>query len=173
MKTKIVLSAILSIGLITATSAFAQHQYGIPRDGQPNQSWEPRAAQNNQPRVEQNNYPNQYPQQDGRYSGHRRYQQQQDNHFSNRQHYQQQDNRYLGDARSPVMFQNQFGYGPRRDWREGGRIDRRYQNRRYEVRNWRHHQLSAPPYGYHWVNVGSDFFLAAVATDIIMSIVHR
>lgn len=38
------------------------------------------------------------------------------------------------------------------------------------VDNWRAHRLSAPPRGYHWVQVGNDYVLAAIATGIIASV---
>jgi len=45
-----------------------------------------------------------------------------------------------------------------------------YNNRQYVVDNWRSHRLSAPPRGHHWVQVGNDYVLAAVATGIIANI---
>jgi len=30
------------------------------------------------------------------------------------------------------------------------------------------HRLSAPPRGYHWVQVGADYALVAVATGVIL-----
>ena len=43
--------------------------------------------------------------------------------------------------------------------------------RYYVVSNWHAHRLSAPPRGYHWVQVGSDYVLAAVATGIIAHLI--
>ena len=40
--------------------------------------------------------------------------------------------------------------------------------RQYVVEDWRGHRLSAPPRGYHWVQVGADYVLVAVATGIIL-----
>ncbi|QOL49856.1 RcnB family protein [Massilia litorea] len=62
------------------------------------------------------------------------------------------------------------GAGPRHDLYRGGRLPSHYHNRQYVVDNWRSHRLSAPPRGYHWVQVGGDYVLAAVATGIIASV---
>lgn len=62
------------------------------------------------------------------------------------------------------------GAGPRHDLYRGQRLPSNYHNRQYVVDNWRAHRLSAPPRGYHWVQVGGDYVLAAVATGIIANI---
>jgi len=59
------------------------------------------------------------------------------------------------------------GAGPDHNWHKGDRISDAYRDRRYEVTDWRAHHLSAPPAGYHWVNVNGDFVLAAIATGVI------
>ena len=41
---------------------------------------------------------------------------------------------------------------------------------RYVVNNWRGRHLSAPPRGYHWVQTGNDYVLAAIATGIIAQV---
>jgi Ni/Co efflux regulator RcnB len=53
----------------------------------------------------------------------------------------------------------------------GERLSGDYRDRQYVVDNWREHRLSAPPRGYHWVQTGPDYVLAAVATGIIAQIV--
>jgi Ni/Co efflux regulator RcnB len=68
----------------------------------------------------------------------------------------------------------------RSEWREGEyrhhfhRGDRfmptEYQGHWYVVDDWRGHRLSAPPRGYHWVQVDGDFLLVAISTGIIASI---
>ena len=45
-----------------------------------------------------------------------------------------------------------------------------YRSRQYVVDDWRGHHLSAPPRGYHWVQAGGDYVLAAIATGVIASI---
>jgi Ni/Co efflux regulator RcnB len=63
---------------------------------------------------------------------------------------------------------NSRGAGPRHDWQRGGRLPNEYRGNQYVVDDWRGHHLSAPPRGYHWVQAGSDYVLAAVATGIIL-----
>jgi Ni/Co efflux regulator RcnB len=60
------------------------------------------------------------------------------------------------------------GAGPNHDWQRGGRLPAEYRSHRYIVNDWRGHHLSAPPRGYHWVQVNGDYVLAAVATGIIL-----
>jgi Ni/Co efflux regulator RcnB len=62
------------------------------------------------------------------------------------------------------------GAGPRHDLYSGQRLPSNYQNRQYVVDNWRSHRLSAPPRGHHWVQVGNDYVLAAIATGVIASV---
>lgn len=63
------------------------------------------------------------------------------------------------------------GAGPRHDLRKGGRLPSDYRNRQYVVDDWRGHRLSSPPRGYHWVQTGNDYVLAAIATGVIASII--
>jgi len=64
--------------------------------------------------------------------------------------------------------QGNYYYGARGpEWRRGGHIPREYMGRQYWVQDWRSHHLSAPPRGYQWVQVGSDYVLVALATGII------
>jgi len=58
----------------------------------------------------------------------------------------------------------------RGEWRRGGRLPAEYRNRHYVVNDWRGHHLSAPPRGYHWVQHGNDYVLAAITTGIIANI---
>jgi Ni/Co efflux regulator RcnB len=62
------------------------------------------------------------------------------------------------------------GAGPRHDMYKGGRLPSEYRSRQYVVDDWRGHHLSAPPRGYHWVQTGNDYVLAAVATGVIASL---
>jgi Ni/Co efflux regulator RcnB len=74
-----------------------------------------------------------------------------------------QGNGYRGDGRNR-------GAGPDHAWYRGGRLPPQYNSRHYVVDDWRGHHLSAPPRGYHWVQAGGDYVLAAIATGIIASI---
>jgi Ni/Co efflux regulator RcnB len=53
------------------------------------------------------------------------------------------------------------------EWHRGGRMPEQYRSHQYVVDDWHSHHLSAPPRGYHWVQVGNDYVLAAIATGII------
>ena len=72
------------------------------------------------------------------------------------------------DHRAAAMHDaHERGARPDHAWHRGDRLPDSYRDRRYEVTDWRAHHLSAPPTGYHWVNVNGDFVLAAVATGVI------
>ncbi len=60
--------------------------------------------------------------------------------------------------------------GPDRAWQRGDRLPPEYRGRQYVVDDWRGHRLSAPPRGYHWVQHGNDYVLAAIATGVIASV---
>jgi Ni/Co efflux regulator RcnB len=62
------------------------------------------------------------------------------------------------------------GAGPDHAWYRGDRLPPQYNSRYYVVDDWRGHHLSAPPRGYHWVQAGNDYVLAAIATGVIASI---
>jgi len=55
-----------------------------------------------------------------------------------------------------------------RHWAKGDRVPLPYRGPQYVVDNWRVHRLSPPPRGYHWINVGADYFLVGVATGIVL-----
>ena len=57
------------------------------------------------------------------------------------------------------------------EFRRGHRLPPELRNDQYVVSNWRAHRLSAPPRGYHWVQVGPDFVLAAIATGVIANLI--
>jgi Ni/Co efflux regulator RcnB len=59
------------------------------------------------------------------------------------------------------------GAGPEHTFRRGDRLPSRYRNNQYVVSNYRDHHLRQPPRGYHWVQTGSDYVLAAIATGVI------
>jgi Ni/Co efflux regulator RcnB len=62
------------------------------------------------------------------------------------------------------------GAGPDHDFYRGNRLPAEYRDRQHRVEDWRGHRLSAPPPGYHWVQVGGDYVLAANSTGIIFQI---
>jgi Ni/Co efflux regulator RcnB len=75
------------------------------------------------------------------------------------------------DSRQSVPSRYPRGVGPDRRWNRGDRIPSQYRHRQYVVDNWRAHRLSAPPRGYHWVQVGGDYALIAIATGLITQLV--
>jgi Ni/Co efflux regulator RcnB len=74
------------------------------------------------------------------------------------------------DVRRDVRHDEGPGAGPDHSFYRGGRLPDEYRGRQYVVDDWRGHHLSAPPRGYHWVQAGGDYVLAAVATGVIASI---
>lgn len=54
--------------------------------------------------------------------------------------------------------------------RRGGYLPPQYRHRQYVVNDWYGHRLSRPPVGYHWVQVGGDYVLVAIATGIILQL---
>jgi Ni/Co efflux regulator RcnB len=75
------------------------------------------------------------------------------------------------DRRDPRWNQHwDRGAGPRHDLYRGGRLPRDYRGSFYVVDDWRGHHLRQPPVGYHWVQTGGDYVLAAIATGVILSI---
>lgn len=63
------------------------------------------------------------------------------------------------------------GAGPDHAFRPGGRLPPAYRSRHYVVDDWRAHRLTPPPRGYHWVQVGADYVLVAIATGIILQMI--
>jgi Ni/Co efflux regulator RcnB len=62
------------------------------------------------------------------------------------------------------------GAGPNHQFYRGDRLPVEYRHRQYVVDDWRGHQLSAPPRGYHWVQTGGDYVLVAIATGVILQL---
>ena len=112
------------------------------------------------------------------------------NRDNNRQGYQQRDNdRRDGDRRGYEGRDNdrrdrsdrmgnrgyyradQYHYNARGpEWRRGGYVPYQYRGNQYVVNDWRSHRLNEPPRGYHWVQVGSDYVLVAIATGLIVQL---
>jgi Ni/Co efflux regulator RcnB len=63
------------------------------------------------------------------------------------------------------------GFPEYRRFNRGERLPPQYRSNQYVVNDWRGHHLSAPPRGYQWVQNGSDYVLAAVATGVIASVI--
>ncbi|GGC94601.1 RcnB family protein [Undibacterium terreum] len=58
----------------------------------------------------------------------------------------------------------------RHRFQKGERLPPEYRAKQYVVDDWRGHHLNAPPRGYHWVQSGGDYVLAAVATGLILQV---
>jgi Ni/Co efflux regulator RcnB len=71
------------------------------------------------------------------------------------------------DARQDLRYYN--ARSP--EFRRGGRLPVYLRNNTYVVSDWRGHRLTAPPRGYHWVQVGPDYVLVAITTGIIASLI--
>lgn len=56
------------------------------------------------------------------------------------------------------------------DWRRGGYLPPYY--RSWTVDDYGRWGLRRPPYGYHWVRVGDDYLLVAIATGLIFDVVR-
>ncbi len=69
-----------------------------------------------------------------------------------------------------IAQQDERGAGPEHQFHRGERLPLEYRHRNYVVNDWRAHQLSAPPHGYHWVQIGSDYVLVAIATGLILQL---
>jgi Ni/Co efflux regulator RcnB len=84
-----------------------------------------------------------------------------DNRGHDYRNYGYQEGGYRGHGR---------GAGPEHSFYRGERLPTYYRSRQYVVDDWRGHHLYAPPQGYHWVQAGGDYVLAAIATGVIAAI---
>lgn len=72
----------------------------------------------------------------------------------------------LGSVRNDER-QDERGAGPNQAYHRGDCLPAEERNRQYVIDDWRGHGLMAPASGYHWVQLGSDYVLVAIATGII------
>jgi Ni/Co efflux regulator RcnB len=90
------------------------------------------------------------------------------NYWDNRRH----------DRRDYARYRYHYGsyYAPRgyyyRSWHRGDRLPRSWYGSSYIVYDWRPYRLYSPPYGYHWVRVGDDVVLTAIATGIVLDVIY-
>jgi Ni/Co efflux regulator RcnB len=60
-----------------------------------------------------------------------------------------------------------------RAWRRGDRLPAAYYARPYVIADYPRYRLYAPPRGYQWVRVdGGDLLLAAIATGLVLDVLH-
>jgi Ni/Co efflux regulator RcnB len=90
------------------------------------------------------------------------------NYWDNRRH----------DRRDYARYRFHFGFyrAPHgyhyRTWHRGDYLPRSYYSSSYIVYDWRPYRLYAPPYGYHWVRVGNDVLLTALATGVVLDVIY-
>ena len=64
-----------------------------------------------------------------------------------------------------------MAYPEYRRFNRGDRLPPQFRQPQYVVNDWRGHGLRQPPRGYYWVQNGSDYVLAAIATGVISAVV--
>ena len=90
------------------------------------------------------------------------------NYWDNRRH----------DRRDHARYRYNFGrdHAPHgyyhRMWHRGDRLPRAWYGRSYVVYDYRPYRLYSPPYGYHWVRVGNDVLLTAIATGVVLDVLY-
>ncbi len=90
------------------------------------------------------------------------------NYWDNRRH----------DRRDYARYRFSFGSYHRphgyyyRTWHRGDRLPRAWYGNSYIVYDWHPYRLYAPPYGYHWVRVGNDVLLTALATGVVLDVIY-
>jgi Ni/Co efflux regulator RcnB len=104
-------------------------------------------------------------QQDGRHDQYRRDEYRGDEYRGDDRRRQSHERRIYKDERD-----DRRGVGPEHAWHRGDRLPIEYRRHDYVVDDWRAHRLSAPPRGYHWVQVGGDYVLVAIATGVILEL---
>jgi Ni/Co efflux regulator RcnB len=145
MKTKFI-AALIALTFTASGSAFAQRgDHGNDRDHDRNGY----SQQHNDRRDDDRRDDNRNDRNDGPRANHGKHRN------DSAQYYRRDDSR---------------GGGPRHDLRRGGKLHKEYRNNRYVVNDWRGRHLSAPPRGYHWVQTGNDYVLAAIASGIIAQV---
>jgi Ni/Co efflux regulator RcnB len=94
------------------------------------------------------------------YRGHR-------DHWDRHGHYER-DHRFdrsrESSYREPVVH--------RHHWARGERLPVAYYSRPHIVNDYRVYDLRRPPRGCHWVRVGADAVLAAIATGVVLDVVY-
>jgi Ni/Co efflux regulator RcnB len=60
-----------------------------------------------------------------------------------------------------------------RTWHRGEHLPRGWYGNSFVVYDWRPYRLYSPPYGYHWVRVGNDVVLTALATGLVLDVIYN
>ena len=79
--------------------------------------------------------------------------------------------RDLRNARTDRREARRYHNARSAEFRRGHRLPAQLRHRQYVVSDWRSHRLAAPPRGYHWVQVGPDYVLSAIATGIVVNLI--
>ena len=86
------------------------------------------------------------------------------------------DGRFEGRDYARERFHGGYYPAPRgyygHDWRRGERLPGAYYQRPYVVRDYRDYRLYAPPRGCQWIRVNNDVVLAAIATGVVLDVLH-
>jgi Ni/Co efflux regulator RcnB len=83
------------------------------------------------------------------------------------------------DRRDYARYRYNYGHyhAPRgyhyRVWHRGDYLPRAYYGSSYVVYDYAPYRLYAPPYGYHWVRVGNDVLLTALATGVVLDVLYN
>ncbi len=72
--------------------------------------------------------------------------------------------------RPSTPCQARRGAGPDQSLAVGTTLPKTYRGSQYEVNDWRAHNLSAPSWGAHWVQIGGDYVLVEMLTNRIRAI---
>jgi len=92
-------------------------------------------------------------------------------HHGDRDYSDRHSGYYERDQRHDHFYGSQYGY-EHRHWRRGERLPGFYYAPAHIVRDYHVYELRRPPRGYHWVRVGRDAVLAAIATGIVMDVIY-
>lgn len=147
MKSKIIISSIMTVALLASSATFAQ---GYDRGGDRGRNEQSQRGPGPDRGPQGNPHSNKYGDKHGNKHGNKH------------------DGRH--DNRRPVHHDGR-GAGPNHNFYKGGYIPREYRGHQYVVNDWRGHHLTPPPRGYNWVQTGGDYVLIAIATGVIAQII--
>src|SRR4051794_37093217 len=92
-------------------------------------------------------------------------------HRSDRDYSDRHSNYYERDQRHDHFNESRYRY-EHRHWLRGERLPVPYYASPHIVHDYRGYDLRRPPRGCHWVRVGRDAVLAAMATGIVLDVVY-
>ncbi len=116
-----------------------------------------------------NNRSDDFKQDRGQYSGHQERRSHRSDDFNqDRGQYSGHQERRNNDGRPerPPQWEGNSA----RKFHRGQRLAPQYRQRVYVVNDWHSHNLRSPPRGHHWVQIGGDYVLVAIATGVIVEL---